>query len=232
MALVRMGALANEARNSIGGGTWSRNKGGAYVRARVTPLNPRTAAQGAVRADFGANAKAWSGTLTADQRTAWTLFAQANPLVNVFGASIIVSGIAMYQKLNQVLKVIGVAPIADPPSDLSVPALAAALSFSVSVAGPNLTVETDAQVVVAGAKYYVFGTKNLPAGRQPTTSDYRFIGTFAAVAAAMEFDVEGPWQAVFGAPTLGANIGVLVATVNVATGALTPGLRFAALAGA
>lgn len=221
-----MGALATEARNSIGGGTWSRNKGGAYVRARVTPLNPKTAAQGAVRADFGRNAKDWGGLLTADQRLAWTLFAQANPSNNVFGASIIVSGIAMYQRLNQVLKVIGQPTIADAPSDLSVPELAAVTGVGADSTTPIIQLTTDPQAVVAGANYYVFATKCLPPGRNPTTGDYRFIGVFPAVAAADDVSILAAWTATFGGLTSGSVVGVAVSTVNTTTGALTPGLRF------
>src|SRR5689334_711787 len=103
MALIQMGTVVTDIRNSIGGVTFSKNRGGSYARKKVSPVNTPTPAQAAVRANFGANAKLWSGTLTADQRQAWGFFAQANPLVNVFGNSILVSGLNMLMKLSQVM---------------------------------------------------------------------------------------------------------------------------------
>lgn len=229
MALLTFGTNITQARGSAGGSVYSRNKGGAYLRARITPANPKTVAQMKVRNTFAANAKAWSGTLTAAQRLAWTNFAIANPLVNILGATITVSGLAMYQKLNQVLAQIGSANISDPPADLSVPANGAATGITMDSTTGVFTIVTAAQVTAAGMRYYVFATKALPPGRQPGTSDFRYITTVAAVAAATTLDISVGYYNTFGAGTPGANVGVLVATVNIATGAVTPGLRFAAL---
>jgi hypothetical protein len=226
MALINLGSMATDVRNSVGAVTFSRNKGGAYVRAKVSPVQPRTPAQTRVRANFAANSKLWSGTLTSAQQAAWTFFAASNPLINVFGNSIVVSGLAIMMKLNQILSQIGVAPITDPPSDLSVPALANVLDMAASEDADTVTFDTAAQAVVAGAKYYIFATAPLAPGKKPGTSDYRFIGTYAAVAAAVSIDISTNWKAIFGDVPTGKTIGGLVATVNTATGAVTPGLVF------
>lgn len=229
MALLQLGSVVTDIRNSIGGVTYSRNRGGSYSRARVAPLNPRSAAQTSVRQNFALNSKLWSGTLTAAQRVAWTIFAQNNPVTNVFGASKILSGNAMLMKLNQVLKQIGAAPITDPPTDLSVPALAAVLAYDGSGSPGALLVTTAAQSVTAGVKYYIFATRPLPPGRTPQTSDYRYIKTTAAVAAAVSIDITDAYEAMFGEPTAGTLTGVLVATVNTASGALTVGTQVSGL---
>jgi len=226
MALINLGSVATDIRGSVAGVTFSRNKGGSYVRQKISPVQPRTPAQTLVRANFAANSKLWSGTLTVSQRAAWSFFAQANPFTNVFGNSIIISGMAIMQKLNQVLAQIGVAPIVAPPPDLSVPALAAPSGITADTTGPDLEVNTAAQSVVAGAKYYIFATKPLAAGRTPTSSDFRFIAAKAGVAAATTIDITSDYFGIFGSAAPGQTVGVLVATVNVDTGALTPGLRF------
>lgn len=226
MATILLGPIASDVRGSTGGTTFSRNKGGAYMRARVTPVNPFTSKQSVVRANFAVNSKAWSGTLTADQRAAWSFFAQNNSLINRVGQTIIISGNAMYNSLNQVLKQIGVAPISDPPTDLSVPALAAVLSYDVDSAGPATQILTAAQSVVAGAKYYIYATGPLAPGRTPQTNQFRFIGAYAAIAAAVFVDFTDAWQATFGTILAGKNYGVRVASVNTASGALTAPLTF------
>ena len=226
MALVTFGGLVSAARGSVGGMTVSRNKGGAYLRARVAPINVKSPAQTLVRANFAANSKAWSGTLTPAQRASWTAFAQANPQINTLGASIIISGLAMYNKLNQVLAQIGGTQLLAPPVDLSVPALAA-ITGAISASGAGtVELQTDAQSVEAGAAYYVFATRPMAAGKTATTSDYRFVASVPAVAAAVVVDISAAYIALFGAIGEGASIGVQGGTVNTVSGAVTPALRF------
>jgi hypothetical protein len=228
---MKLGIVATDIRGSVGGTVFSRNLGGAYTRARVAPVNRNTPAQTLVRANFGANAKAWSGTLTDAQRSAWTFFAQANPLVNVLGSSIIVSGLAWLTKLNQRLSQVGEPTITDPPADTSVPALAATTGFTAASGTPgHLNITTAAQVVVAGAEYYVFATGPLSPGRTPPTSAFRFIGAYPAVAAAVAVDISDNWNAIFGSFITGNVIGVAVASINTASGAITPAQRYQTIA--
>lgn len=226
MALLTLGSIVTDIRKSIGGVTYSRNKGGSYARARTVPVNPRTPLQTQVRANFASNAKLWSGTMTAAERAAWTAFAAANPLVNVLGASIIVSGLSMSMKLNQVLKTLGLAPIVTPPASLAVPPIAAAIGATAVHATPALTVETNAQATSTTTQYYIFATPPLAAGKKPPQSAYRFIyaPTPSTAATTLEFHTE--YIALFGPWLVGSSIGVLVAQVNVDSGAVTPGLIF------
>lgn len=222
------GPLATAATGSLGGTTASRNKGGAYFRARVVGLNPKSTRQSEVRAQFAIGSKLWSGTLTQSQRDAWTFFAQANPVMNNLGASIILSGLAWMNKLNQVLQNLGAVPITDPPADLSVPALATVTGVTADSGGPSIVINTGAQAVVADAAYYIFATGNLAAGRTPQSSQFRYVKTVTPVAAAVTVDFTDAWAAIFGALASGATVGVRSATVNVATGALTPFLTWKA----
>jgi hypothetical protein len=226
MALMKLGIVATDIRGSVGGTVFSRNLGGAYTRARVAPVNRNSPKQTAVRAAFGAGAKLWSGTFTALQRSAWTFFAAANPLVNVLGSSIIVSGLAMSQKLNQVLAQIIEPTISDPPADLSVPALATIASITYDISVPTMTIDTAAQTVVAGAKWYVFASPPMASGKLPPSSSYRYIGVFEAVAAATTVDIYSRYTNAFGVAVVGQTIGALIATVNTDSGAVTPGLKF------
>lgn len=226
MAKIQFGPIASDIRGSSGGTVFSRNKGGAYMRARVVGINPQSSKQTTVRANFGANAKAWSSILTASQRAAWTFFAAANPIVNNLGASIQLSGLAMFQRLNRVLAQIGVAMILSPPVDLSVPAMAAITGATATHVTPIIEITTAAQTVVAGAKYYIYATGALNGGRTPAQNQYRFMGAFAGVAAAVVTAFYTAWSAAFGVMASGQTIGVKVATVNTNSGALTPLLQY------
>jgi hypothetical protein len=226
MATIKMGATVSDARGSVGGTVFSRNTGGAYTRARVAPINRKTPAQSLVRSNFGLNSKMWSGTLTADQRAAWTLFAQSNPVPNRLGDSIILSGLAMFNKLNQVLAQILQPPLLDAPADLSVPALAPATGAVANTGTLLIGAVASDQTVVAGAGYYVEATGPLAAGRTPPSSAYRFMAEVDPVAMANTVPVTSEWTAKFGTLAAGVSIGIRVSQVNTATGALTPALVF------
>ena len=54
MAKIKFGMMMTDARGKLGGQVFSKNKGGAYVRTKVTPSNPQTIAQTTRRALFAA----------------------------------------------------------------------------------------------------------------------------------------------------------------------------------
>lgn len=103
MALIKLGALVSNISGSIGGTTFARNRGGAYIRNRTIPLNPQTPRQVAVRQIFGSLSNLWSTTVSAVQRTAWELYASNVPLTNSLGEDRNVSGINMYSRGNALL---------------------------------------------------------------------------------------------------------------------------------
>jgi hypothetical protein len=226
MALMKLGIVATDIRGSVGGTVFSRNLGGAYTRARTAPVNRKTPKQTQVRANFSNNSKAWSSLLESSQRAAWTFFAQNNPSVNVLGASIILTGLAMFNKLNQVLAQIGMDMELNPPSDLTVPLLAPVTGASADSDSNVIALQTVAQSVVAGGAYYIRATGALAPGKTPPTSAYRFMGSFPAVAAAVVVDFSAVWEATFGNIIEKQAIGISVQTVNTATGALSPAVLF------
>ena len=67
--------LVTAASGSIGGLVASRNRYGAYMRAKVIPVNPATAIQSVIRNIFAGLVAAWKSTLTAAQRLAWKQYA-------------------------------------------------------------------------------------------------------------------------------------------------------------
>ncbi len=94
------GALATELSGSLGGITASRNRGGPYFRARVTPVNPATPFQAAVRGFVATLTSAWNSVLTPGQRDGWNFYALSVQLPDTFGDPRNVSGIAMYVRSN------------------------------------------------------------------------------------------------------------------------------------
>jgi hypothetical protein len=96
MALVKYGSAVTQISGSVGGVTYARNKGGAYLRSRTSPTQPNSALQVGARTLFSAAVNAWTNTLTSYERTSWNAYAAAVPYTNIFGETRYYSGQQRY----------------------------------------------------------------------------------------------------------------------------------------
>ncbi len=92
MANVRLGSVVADIRGSIGDETYGRNTGGIFVRSRVTPADPPSAAKTKARNAFAACAAYWSGTLSEAQREGWRLYGRQHLIPGKFGVPRVSSG--------------------------------------------------------------------------------------------------------------------------------------------
>lgn len=100
MAVFLPGGGVASIRGSIGGSTFSANRGGPYMRNRSIPTNPNTPQQQAVRSAMALLAARWGDTLTDNQRAQWDLYAENVLLLNSLGQPRNVGGIGMYVRSN------------------------------------------------------------------------------------------------------------------------------------
>lgn len=162
---------------SQGSRTFSHNKGGAYTRNRRIPVNPTTVAQGAVRnqlASFSAN---WANLAPAD-RSAWSAYASANPLIDRLGSAITVSGQSMYVSLNVALAQCGLAAITSPPIDTGPPS--PFLTCAVAFAAPDQATVTFTPALPTGAVYQLWMTSPDDIGRDPNFNQARLVAVSPA----------------------------------------------------
>jgi hypothetical protein len=136
-----------QASGSVGGLTYSRNRGGMYTRARATPGNPNTPQQQVVRAAVAQLTSLWVGTLTQVQREAWETYATNVTLPNRLGEQVNIGALGHYirsnvPRLQAALTRVDAAPTTFDLGDLSSLSLAAAdasadtISVNVDVADP------------------------------------------------------------------------------------------------
>lgn len=102
MAKVKFGGGVTDMRGSIAGNVFSRNGGGAYVRQKVTPINPNTSRQQTVRGRLNFLAKQWA-LLTPGLRIAWKNFGINHPKTNSLGEVVVLNGLQSYQRINLVI---------------------------------------------------------------------------------------------------------------------------------
>lgn len=120
MALIKTGGLIAEIRGSVGGATFARNRGGAYVRNRSIPINPASVRQVAVRSVFADLTQLWGTVLTPAQRDAWNVYAENVPLINALGEPRQATGLNHYVRSNSLLLDVGGTRVDDAPTTFNV----------------------------------------------------------------------------------------------------------------
>lgn len=113
--------ILNKASGSVGGGTFSRNRFGQYIRQRSTPVNPSSSRQQQVRATFAALAGYWSETLTQAHRDSWNLYGNTVEMVNAIGDTIHLTGFNHFIRSNSAILQASGAQVDAGPTNMSLP---------------------------------------------------------------------------------------------------------------
>jgi hypothetical protein len=158
------------ASGSIGGMTAARNRGGSYLRSRVAPVNPNTAAQIGARSRMAALASRWRDTLTATQRGDWDAYAATISETDPLGQPVALTGLNVYVAGNALRGQAGRDPVDAAPT---VPGRAA-LSFDLgtmilddTAGGGDLTIESAGSNtwLVEGGSLLVYGSGSVSPAR-------------------------------------------------------------------
>ncbi len=176
---VKFGATITDARGSIAGNTFSRNHYGAYIRARTTPTNPKTAKQVAVRAAVAFLSDMWGNTLTAPQRAAWDLYGSNVAMTDKLGATMYLTGYNHFIRSNLLIKLAGAVIVVAGPVLFEIPAQDPTLSVIFDEAGQKMNVTFDNTMdwaVESGAFMTFFQGKPQNAQRTYFDGPYRRTG--------------------------------------------------------
>jgi len=216
MAKVLFTAIVADMRNKLNGTVFSKNRYGAYTRTKVTPVNPQSVAQTTVRARFAARAAAWRG-LTDGQRFSWISGAAGFPITDIFGNSKILSGQALYGKLNLNLAQAGQVAITTLPVAVAVPSLVS-IAVESDLSDNNIEIASPTAVIPAGFTGIVFATPLYGPGISFVKNKYRFITTIAAAGALNGADIRVQWGLINGPLVVGQKVSVKVFLVSNTTG--------------
>ena len=143
MALIKFGGGITEMRGSIAGNVYSRNRYGAYARARTKPVNPNTGYQQVVRAIVTYLTTYWSQTVTSAQRTAWNLYAANVVMLNKLGESVHLSGFNHFIRSNSARIQAGLAIVAAGPTTFELPEADESIVATMSEAAGTLSLAYD-----------------------------------------------------------------------------------------
>lgn len=212
---VKFGSIVTDGRGKVGGHVMSKNRAGSYIRTKVSPVNPRTASQLAIRGQFGTLATGWRA-LTQAQRNAWNNAVSQWQTSNIFGDLKAPTGLQLYERVNNNLLSSGASAISTPavPAGVSTVTLS---SLTYTSGTPALSLVMSG-AVPAGTRVKVFATPPLSAGINAVKSQFRLITTLAA-AATSPANILAAYQAKFGATgAVGTKIFVQVEFVNSTSG--------------
>lgn len=215
MAKIKLSALVSEMRGKLNGSVFSKNRGGAYLRTKVTPVNPSTIAQGTVRAALTSFAQGWRG-LTEAQRDAWNSAVGSWATTDIFGDIKNPSGINLYNKLNLNLFNAGQSSIDTPPLPASVGFFDSA-TLTAAAGTPAMSLAFTATGLAAGQTVIVEATPMISAGINNAKSKFRKISTFAGGSASPQ-NILAAYTAKFGSLVAGQKVIVRVKAIDDTTG--------------
>lgn len=178
MAKTLFGAIVVDARNKLGGHVFSKNKAGSFMRRKVSPAQPRTSAQLAIRADMTTLSKAWGGSLSESERAAWTAFALNNPTRDQFGNVVQLTGAQTYNRLNQQLLYAGYPRIDTPPTSLEVAGIEGFAAIADNSAQSLILSALLPIALKANEVPMLWATRQLSPGVNSLSSFFRFLATF------------------------------------------------------
>lgn len=222
-AKVKYGEMIADMRGKINGTVHSKNRFGAYMRNKTSPVNPQTSFQSAVRASFAQFTQGWR-SLTATQRTSWSSVVDQFASTNVFGDSVKKTGANLYISLNRIIDTIGGVAITTPPIPAAVTAIDS-LSIA-AAAGAGTMAATYSPAIPATHTVAIYATPPQSAGVSFVKNKYRFIEAIVA-ADVSPYSIKTAYEAKFGTGWQVAGQKVFVKFVPIITlsGLSAPGLE-------
>jgi len=216
MAKIQFGSIVTDMRNKLDNQIYSRNRGGAYVKAYAIPANPDTAYQQLYRGYFASVAAQWQG-ITEAQRQTWLLNCEKFPVIDNLSNKIILSGWNLFIRLNQNLTIAGQSTIATCPQKQGTP-LVSGFYVTADTGSGQLLLHSDLASIPTGYTGILFMT----AGYSPTINYFRkyqrLLTTLANGSTFDGLDITATWLARFAGVAVGNKIASYFYLINNSTG--------------
>ena len=213
-----------DGRGKLGGQVASKNRSGAYVRTKVTPVNPNTSFQSVVRQRLASLSKEWVN-LSESDRNKWNGAANSGSWnkTDIFGDERRPTGKSLFTGINLVSLESTNTLLTQVPRKANFSQFSVA-TYSVSISG-DITVSADVSEEPAlGTRWQVEATPPVSAGRYYLKNLYRNIdNTIQVTEGSNEMIISNPYIFRFGAlgaDDVGQRIGIRIR--QVLDGQVTP----------
>lgn len=217
---IKFGMMMTDGRGKLGGQVASKNRAGAYVRTKTSPVNPQSIAQSQVRSSFAAVSALWRG-LTDQNRASWNEAVNNWQRTDVFGDLKTPSGFNLFMRLCTPLQnafndvIIGLYA----PTPVEMPALSTVTATYVTGTNALNLVTTVANTLELDEYVYnIYATAPQSAGKSFVKNDFRLLGWVEADAPTR--NIADLYNAKFGSLPLNSNVQIRVQALSRATGQL------------
>jgi len=110
---VKFGAIVVDGRGKLGGFVLGSDRSGHTMKAKKSPINPRSRFQSTQRSYYSHLSQLWR-TLTEEQRREWIEFAKLYTYLNDFGEAFFLTGFNIFIRLNTNLMSVSAAVLSVP----------------------------------------------------------------------------------------------------------------------
>lgn len=217
---IKFGMMMTDGRGKLGGQVASKNRAGAYVRTKTSPVNPQSIAQSQVRSSFAAVSALWRG-LTDQNRASWNEAVNNWQRTDVFGDLKTPSGFNLFMRLCTPLQnafndvIISLYA----PTPVEMPALSeVTATYATATSALSLATTVANTLDLEEYVYNVYATAPQSAGKSFVKNDFRLLGWVEADAATR--DITTLYNAKFGSLPLDSNVQIRVQALSRATGQL------------
>lgn len=219
MAIFTPGPAVASISGSVGGQTFSRNRGGQYMRRRAIPSRVTSPAALNVKALLAAYSQGWQG-LTSAQRAAWLEYARQTPVLNSLGNSFTRSGQQAYVACNTRIALAAGTAITAPPIVNAPDALLTYTQTYDIGAGTFASTFTPTPIGATNFLWYRVAVTN-SAGINYVDNILKFVGVSAANEAT-GFDPQSIIESRWGSLVVGQTVHIRLHVFDRATGLLSP----------
>jgi hypothetical protein len=228
MAKILFGPLISDARKKIAGVVFTKAHAGAMVRKKTSPVQPRTSSQRSVRANFTANSKAWSATLSPAERLSFVSLAATLTKKDKLGQSYTPTGAQLYQSIARNLHLCSTPPLTTAPTALGVSDLGGLTLTEVTsevppLTGPGIEI-TPTNNPATGECLVIMAAAPIRAGvKFVGKSKYRVIQVLGvwptSPATSFPLDITAAYENKFGQLKTGQTLPVQINNINTTNGA-------------
>lgn len=227
MAIFTPGPMAGAVSGSIGGTTFSHNKGGPYIRRRGIPTTTPTQAQLDTRSRLIQVSQGFQ-LLTPDNKLAWKTYAANTPITNALGNLILLSAHQAYVAINSLRVKCGDAVLAVPAQGPA-PLPLATMTLTTDLGAGTFQVAFTVTPLPASTKLYVRGWLEDSSAVSYVKNKLAFF-VLSAAALASPLDLQAAFIAKFGAVAIGQTIWIEARTYSQTTGLLSAAQQASGLA--
>lgn len=213
MAVITPSALISEIRGSVGMQTFSKNRWGPYVKAKLVQVNPNTLPQQDVRAAQAAAVAEWQG-LTQAVMNKWIDYANGNVISGRISRKFLRAGYSEYiSRCMNRFAVSGMGSGFEPLPKVRLFPIITNLSQGVA----DISVSFDTMKPIGNCDLVVYATPPISPGiNEINPSLFRIIGTITPAAQISSANIYSAYTSTFplAAPDIGKKIGIALKAVN------------------